>query len=89
MASLYNFSTIITQLIIGISMKTFKCDCQNHQILFFESKFCISCNQVVGIDDDFNKVEPYSFDTNNGYYFKADKPTIYYKKCDNITPPIN
>ena len=54
-------------------MKTFKCDCQNHQILFFESKFCISCNQVVGIDDDFNKVEPYSFDTNNGYYFKADK----------------
>ena len=66
-------------------MKTFKCDCQNHQILFFESKFCISCNQVVGIDDDFNKVEPYSFDTNNGYYFKADKPTIYYKKCDNNT----
>ena len=64
-------------------MKTFKCDCENHQILFFESKTCVACERVVGVDDNFNKVETYNFNKNNGYYFKTDQPEIYYQKCDN------
>jgi hypothetical protein len=64
-------------------MKTFKCDCENHQILFFESKSCVACERVVGVDDRFNKVETYNLDENSGYYFKTKQPEVHYQKCDN------
>ena len=64
-------------------MKTFKCDCENNQILFFESSSCVVCERVVGVDDNFNKVETYNLDEKSGYYFKANQPDIHYKKCDN------
>ncbi|WMP18758.1 zinc-binding metallopeptidase family protein [Thiothrix lacustris] len=64
-------------------MKTFNCTCQNHQILFFESSTCSSCNRTVGIDDEFEKVEPYDLDEKSGQYFKAEQPHIRYQKCDN------
>lgn len=64
-------------------MKTFKCSCDNKQLLFFESSSCISCLKVVGLDDAFDKVEPYDFDKESGHYFKAHKPSVHYQKCDN------
>jgi hypothetical protein len=64
-------------------MKTFKCDCKDHQILFFESSVCIACERVVGLDDKFDNVEPYDLDETSGQYFKALDPEIRYQKCDN------
>jgi len=64
-------------------MKTFKCSCENNQILFFESKFCVACNRVVGVDDNFNKVEAYDLDEKSGFYFKTTQVNIPYQKCDN------
>jgi hypothetical protein len=64
-------------------MKTFKCDCKAHQILFFESSLCVACERVVGLDDKFNKVEPYDLDESCGQYFKASEPDVRYQKCDN------
>jgi hypothetical protein len=65
-------------------MKTFKCSCKDHQILFFESKYCLACKRVVGVDDDFNKVEAYDLDEKTGYYFKtSDETKVPYQKCDN------
>jgi hypothetical protein len=64
-------------------MKTFKCSCKDHHILFFESSHCIACERVVGLDDTFKKVEPYDLDEENGQYFKAAQPGIRYQKCDN------
>ena len=64
-------------------MKTFECDCQAHQILFFESSSCLACGRIVGLDDDFDKVEPYNLDETTGQYFKAEEPEIRYQKCDN------
>ena len=65
-------------------MKTFKCSCKDQQILFFESKTCLACNRVVGVDDNFNKVEAYDLDEKTGYYFKAtQEKKVPYKKCDN------
>ena len=64
-------------------MKTFKCNCENQQILFFESQSCLACHRVVGVDDTFNKVEPYDFDEESGYYYKASQSKVPYQKCDN------
>jgi hypothetical protein len=64
-------------------MKTFKCDCKDHQILFFESSVCIACERVVGLDDKFDNVEPYDLDETSGQYFKALDPEVRYQKCDN------
>jgi hypothetical protein len=64
-------------------MKTFKCSCKEHQILFFESSLCVACDRVVGLDDKFDKVEPYDLDVDLGYYFKATQLEIPYTKCDN------
>ncbi len=64
-------------------MKTFECDCQAHQILFFESSSCLACGRIVGLDDNFDKVEPYNLDETTGQYFKAEEPEIRYQKCDN------
>jgi|TARA_R110002167_G_scaffold324023_7_gene530046 hypothetical protein len=64
-------------------MKTFRCSCDNKQLLFFESSSCVSCQRVVGLDDAFNKVEPYDFDEESGCYFKAGKSAVRYQKCDN------
>ena len=64
-------------------MKTFRCSCENKQLLFFESSSCVSCQRVVGLDDAFDKVEPYDFDEESGHYFKIDRPAVRYQKCDN------
>jgi hypothetical protein len=64
-------------------MKTFKCDCKDRQILFFESSSCVACGRIVGLDDDFDNVEPYDLDEASGEYFKAAQPEIRYQKCDN------
>lgn len=64
-------------------MKTFTCNCDNSQLLFFESSSCVLCQRVVGLDDAFNKVEPYDLDKESGQYFKADNPAVRYQKCDN------
>lgn len=64
-------------------MKTFKCSCTDHPILFFESSTCVACGRTVGLDDKFDKVEPYDLDEETGQYFKASNPTIRYQKCDN------
>lgn len=64
-------------------MKTFRCSCDNKQLLFFESSSCVSCQRVVGLDDAFNKVEPYDFDEESGCYSKARRPAARYQKCDN------
>ena len=64
-------------------MKTFKCSCKDHQILFFENSLCVACDRVVGLDDKFDKVEPYDFDEKSGQYFKEAQPKIRYQKCDN------
>jgi len=64
-------------------MKTFKCSCKDNHILFFESNCCIACDRVVGLDDHFDRVEPYDLDEKSGQYFKAERPEIRYQKCDN------
>ncbi|PWQ98240.1 zinc-binding metallopeptidase family protein [Leucothrix pacifica] len=64
-------------------MKTFKCTCEDQQILFFESNHCVACNRTVGLDDWFDKVEPYDLDETTGHYYKADKPEVHFQKCDN------
>lgn len=64
-------------------MKTFNCSCIDHQILFFESTHCLACHRTVGLDDWFDKVEPYDLDEESGQYFKANKPEVRYQKCDN------
>lgn len=64
-------------------MKTFECSCKEQQILFFESSNCISCGRVVGLDDEFDKVEPYDLDEISGQYFKSTEPLTRYQKCDN------
>lgn len=64
-------------------MKTFKCSCKNQPVLFFESSHCLACGRTVGLDDFFEKVEPYEFDEKSGQYFKAAQPQIRYQKCDN------
>ena len=64
-------------------MKTFKCNCKDEQILFFESSHCIACQKTVGIDDEFAAVEPYEFDESTGLYYKQSAPQSHYKKCDN------
>lgn len=66
-------------------MKTFKCSCKNQQILFFESSLCLACDRVVGLDDKFNKVEPYDLDEKSGHYFKAAQPNSPYQNV--ITMP--
>jgi hypothetical protein len=43
----------------------------------------VACERVVGLDDKFDKVEPYEFDEASGQYFKSKKPSIRYQKCDN------
>ena len=64
-------------------MKTFTCSCKDQQILFFESSHCVACNRTVGLDDWFDKVEPYDLDEETGQYFKTDTPEVRYQKCDN------
>lgn len=64
-------------------MKTFKCSCKDHQILFFESNSCLACGRVVGVNDTFNKVEPYDLDKKSGFYFKKNQSKTPYQKCDN------
>ncbi|MFV1872157.1 MAG: putative zinc-binding metallopeptidase [Oleiphilus sp.] len=64
-------------------MKTFTCSCETRHILFFESNTCLACKRVVGLDDHFDKVEAYDLDEQSGHYFKADTPTIAFRKCDN------
>ncbi|MDN4502361.1 putative zinc-binding metallopeptidase [Alteromonadaceae bacterium BrNp21-10] len=64
-------------------MKTFSCRCKEKQILFFESNFCVSCARDVGLDDEFDTVEPYDLDEESGEYFKSADPSIRYQKCAN------
>ncbi|GAA59500.1 hypothetical protein P20652_1363 [Pseudoalteromonas sp. BSi20652] len=64
-------------------MKTFKCNCTDQLILFFESSHCLACGKTVGIDDDFDHVEPYEIDEQSGLFYKSEKPDVFYKKCDN------
>lgn len=64
-------------------MKTFKCSCKDNHILFFESSSCVACERVVGLDDNFDKVEPYELDEESGQYYKSKQPSIRYQKCDN------
>ncbi|WP_441003143.1 zinc-binding metallopeptidase family protein [Pseudocolwellia agarivorans] len=64
-------------------MKTFQCTCTDKPILFFESNQCLNCARTVGIDDSFDRVEPYEQDAKTGLFFKAQQPQVQYKKCDN------
>jgi hypothetical protein len=64
-------------------MKTFKCNCKDQLILFFESSHCLACGRTVGIDDEFEQVEPYELDEKSGLFYKEAEPTVHYKKCDN------
>jgi hypothetical protein len=64
-------------------MKTFQCNCKDKSTLFFESSHCLSCGRTVGLDDDFDQVEPYELDKETGLFFKTSEPQIFYKKCDN------
>lgn len=64
-------------------MKTFQCDCAGEPTLFFESSRCNACGRLVGVDENFDRVEPYEFDDVTGHYFKAADPTVFYQKCDN------
>jgi hypothetical protein len=64
-------------------MKTFKCNCTDQLILFFESSHCLACGRTVGIDDEFDQVEPYEIDEQSGLFYKAEAPEVFYKKCDN------
>ncbi len=64
-------------------MKTFQCNCKDQPTLFFESNLCLACDRTVGIDDEFNQVEPYDLDEASGQFFKAAQPEIRYQKCDN------
>jgi len=66
-------------------MKTFKCNCTEQLILFFESSHCLACGRTVGIDDEFDQVEPYEIDEQSGLFYKAEAPDVFYKKCDNNT----
>ncbi len=70
-------------LFSGVNMKTFQCNCKDQPILFFESTHCIACSRTVGLDDEFDQVEPYELDQKTGLFFKAATPKIHYKKCDN------
>ena len=63
-------------------MKTFKCNCTEQLILFFESSHCLACGRTVGIDDEFDQVEPYEIDEQSGLFYKAEAPEVFYKKCD-------
>jgi hypothetical protein len=64
-------------------MKTFQCNCKDQAILFFESSHCLSCERTVGLDDQFDQVEPFELDEETGLFFKAAQPEIRYQKCDN------
>jgi len=64
-------------------MKTFKCNCQDQHILFFESSHCLSCGRTVGIDDQFEQIEAYELDPKSKLFYKAAEPKVHYKKCDN------
>lgn len=64
-------------------MKTFECTCTDKPILFFESNTCLSCSRNVGIDDNFDQVEPYIENTETGLFYKENQPEVAYKKCDN------
>ncbi|MGB3223970.1 MAG: putative zinc-binding metallopeptidase [Desulforhopalus sp.] len=64
-------------------MKTFQCNCKDQPTLFFESNHCVACGKTVGLDDEFNQVEPYDLDEVSGHFFKATRPEIHYQKCDN------
>ncbi|KPH64338.1 putative zinc-binding metallopeptidase [Pseudoalteromonas neustonica] len=64
-------------------MKTFKCNCKEELILFFESSHCLACGKTVGIDDEFEQVEPYELDEASGLFYKSESPEVHYKKCDN------
>lgn len=64
-------------------MKTFKCNCKDNLTIFFESSHCLACGRTLGIDDNFNLVEPYEFNEETGLYFKAEQPDVPYQKCDN------
>ena len=64
-------------------MKTFQCTCPDQPILFFESRQCLSCGKMVGIDDSFDLIEPYELDATTGLFYKGLEPEVYYKKCDN------
>ncbi|MEM5508990.1 putative zinc-binding metallopeptidase [Pseudoalteromonas sp. AS71] len=64
-------------------MKTFKCNCTEQLILFFESSHCFACGRTVGIDDEFDQVVPYEIDEQSGLFYKAEAPEVFYKKCDN------
>ncbi|HDZ33281.1 MAG TPA: hypothetical protein ENH67_10445 [Pseudoalteromonas sp.] len=64
-------------------MKTFKCNCTEQLILFFESSHCLACGRTVGIGDEFDQVEPYEIDEQSGLFYKAEAPDVFYKKCDN------
>lgn len=43
----------------------------------------MACKRDVGLDDNFDAVEPYDLDEATGEYFKAEEPAIRYQKCDN------
>ena len=83
--------TIATQIVYpsssfvkkNIYMKTFQCNCKDQPNLFFESNHCIACDRTVGLDDEFNQLEPYDLDEASGQFFKAAQPEIRYQKCDN------
>jgi hypothetical protein len=64
-------------------MKIFQCNCTDQPTLFFESNHCIACGRTVGLDDEFNLVEPYDADEETGQFYKAAQPEIRYQKCDN------
>ena len=64
-------------------MKTFQCNCKDQPTLFFESNHCIACGRTVGLDDEFDQVEPYELDEASGQFFKAAQPEVRYQKCDN------
>lgn len=66
-----------------LTMKTFQCTCKTKPILFFESNQCLSCGRTVGIDDNFDLVEPYEHDPKTDLYIKENQPHVQYKKCDN------
>jgi len=77
------FPLYLSFLLSGTDMKTFQCNCEDKPILFFESNDCLACGKTVGIDDNFDQVEPYEQDLKTGLFYKAANPTVHYKKCDN------
>ena len=58
-------------------MKTFQCNCKDQPTLFFESNLCLACDRTVGIDDEFNQVEPYNLDEESGQFFKAGAAPVF------------